>query len=189
MVRIGFICEGDTEVKLVKSTEFQQWLRQIGLSCVLPIQDAEGNGNLLPHNIDTQRNTLFNAGAEAIIVLTDLDEESSVDVVQKRIGTYTQQHLIVSVRQLEAWFLADTQTIGTLLGEPFTFDQPEAEAEPFETIRQLFIAKTGRGVGTKPILIRRMLKYGFSIQRAAAHPNCPSAQSFLDTLTTLASAN
>lgn len=189
MVKIGFICEGDTEVKVVKSTEFQQWLRQIGLACVMPIEDARGNGNLLPDNIDTQRKTLFNAGAEAIVILTDLDQETSVDAVRQRIGSYINQHIVVSVKQLEAWFLADSQTLGTLLGEPFTFDKPEEERNPYETIRQLFIAKTERGVGTKPMLARRMLKYGFSIERAAEHPNCPSARYFLDTLQTLASAN
>lgn len=189
MVKIGFICEGDTEVKVVKSHEFQQWLKQIGLVCVLPIEDAKGNGNLLPDNIGTQRKTLFNAGAKAILILTDLDQETSVDAVQRRIGSNANQHLIVSVKQLEAWFLADSYTLGTLLGESFTFDNPEMEQNPYETIRQLFLQKTGRGVGTKPMLARRMLKYDFSIERAAEHPNCPSARYFLNKLQTLASAN
>lgn len=189
MVKIGFICEGDTEVKVVKSTEFQYWLGQIGLTCVLPIEDARGNGNLLPDNIDTQRKTLFNAGAEAILILTDLDQEPSVDAVRQRIGSHADQHIAISVKQLEAWFLADSQTLGTLLGEPVTIELPEEEDKPFETIRQLFLTKTGRGVGTKPMLARRMLKYGFSIERAAEHPNCPSARYFLNKLQTLASAN
>lgn len=188
MVKIGFICEGDTEVKVVKSDEFQQWLGQIGLACVLPIEDARGNGNLLPHNIDTHRKTLFKAGAKAILILTDLDKENSIDAVQQRIGNFSDQHIIVSVKQLEAWFLADSQTLGTLLGESFTFDKPETDANPYETIRQLFIDKTGRGIGTKPMLARRMLKYGFSLERAAAHPNCPSARYFLTKLQTIASA-
>ena len=34
-----------------------------------------------------------------------------------------------------------------------------------------------------------MLKYGFTIENAANHPNCPSARYFLTKLQTLASAN
>lgn len=189
MVKVGFICEGDTEVKVVRSAEFQEWLKQQGLVCVMPVEDAEGNGNLLPHHLDTRRATLLKAGADIILIVTDLDKEASIGEVYQRIGSYADQHIIVSVMQFEAWFLADSQTLGTLLGEPFTFNTPEAEHDPFETIRQLFLTKTGRGVGTKPILARRMLKYGFTIQRAAEHPNCPSARYFLTKLQTLASAN
>lgn len=189
MVKIGFICEGDTEAKLVRSSEFQQWLNQLGLSCVMPIEDAEGNGNLLPHQIDTFRQRLFINGANVLFVMTDLDNDLSIEDVQYRIGEYTNQHIIVSVKQLEAWFLADTKTLETLLGESILIELPEEDEKPFETIRQLFLKKTGRGVGTKPILARRMLKYGFTIQRAAEHPNCPSARYFLNKLQTIAAAN
>lgn len=62
---------------------------------------------------------------------------------------------------------------------------PENEDQPFETIRKLFVDKTGRGVGTKHILATRMIKYGFTIEQAAQHPNCPSAHYFLHKLQSL----
>lgn len=189
MVNVGFICEGDTEVKIVKSEAFQHLLRASGLTCVLPIEDAKGNGNLLPHNMLERRNTLEKAGADAIFILTDLDEDVTIDATRQRIGESPNQHIIVAVQEAEAWFLADSVTLSTLLGKSVYFDDPEQEAEPFEIIRQLFIKETGRGVGTKPILARRMLKYGFTIENAAKHPNCPSAHYFLTKLQTLASAN
>ncbi|GAB4041539.1 hypothetical protein [Spirosoma gilvum] len=189
MVTVGFICEGDTEVKIVKSDAFQQVLRQAGLQCVFPVEDADGNGNLLPHKLPEKRNTLEKAGADVLIILTDLDQESCVTKTRQRIGEVPGQQIVVAVQEAEAWFLADTTTLSTLLGKTVYFEYPEREPEPFETIRRLFIEETGRGVGTKPILARRMLKYGFTIENAAQHPNCPSATYFLTKLQTLASAN
>ncbi|MBD2755025.1 ubiquitin family protein [Spirosoma validum] len=189
MVNVGFICEGDTEVKIVKSDAFQYLLEQLSLRCIFPVEDADGNGNLLPHNILAKRNTLEKAGADKIFILTDLDTDASVISTRQRIGEYFNQRIIVAVQEAEAWFLADSATLTTLLGKSIYFDYPEQAVEPFEVIRQLFLEETGRGVGTKPILARRMIKYGFTIENAAQHPNCPSANYFLTKLQTLASAN
>lgn len=189
MVNVGFICEGDTEVKIVKSDAFQLLLAQLSLRCIFPIEDADGNGNLLPHNILPKRSTLEKAGADTIFILTDLDSDSSIVNTRERIGEYPNQQIIVAVQEAEAWFLADSSTLSMLLRKSIYFDYPEQEVEPFETIRQLFLEETGRGVGTKPILTRRMLKYGFTIENAAQHPNCSSATYFLTKLQTLASAN
>lgn len=149
------------------------------------IEDADGNGNLLPHNIQGKRATLEVAGANHIFILTDLDKDRSVKDTRQRIGEYPSQHTIIAVKEAEAWFLADSSTLSIMINEPFYFDQPEQETEPFETIRRLFIEKTGRGIGTKPMLARRMIKYGFSIENAASHPNCPSANYFLTKLQSL----
>ncbi|MCY7358689.1 MAG: hypothetical protein LH609_14770 [Rudanella sp.] len=168
---------------------FQTLLRSLNLHCVIPIEDADGNGNLLPHNLEPKRAKLKGYGAETIIVLTDLDRDTSVQATKQRITETKDQHIIVAVKEAEAWFLASGTVLSEIVGEPVWFEKPEDDNEPFETIRQLFLQKTGRGVGTKPILACRMLKYGFTIQQAAEHPNCPSARYFLSTLQTLASAN
>ena len=189
MVNIGFICEGDTEVKIIKSGGFQMLLQSLGLRCIFPIEDADGNANLLPHKLESKRAKLTGVGAEAVVILTDLDKDGSVRATKQRITETDGQYIVVAVKEAEAWFLASSTVLSALVGESIWFDKPEEDDEPFETIRQLFLEKTGRGVGTKPILARRMLKYGFTIQQAARHPNCPSAQYFLSTLQTLASAN
>ena len=132
-----------------------------------------------PHNITEKSNTLKQAGADTIFILTDLDKDVSISATRERIGEFHYQQIVVAVKEAEAWFLADSSTLSRLMDEPIYFEYPEYESEPFEHIRQLLLVKTGRGVGTKPILARRMLKYGFTIQQAAQHPNCPSAQYFL----------
>jgi hypothetical protein len=189
VVKIGFICEGDTERKLIESPAFQQTLTGLGITCIKPIEDADGNGNLLPHNVDPIRTKLFAAGANTIFVLTDLDNDANITTTKQRISNLHSQTIIVAVRAVEAWFLADSVLLSRLIGTSVHVDYPENEENPFETIRQLFLSQTSRGVGTKHILATRLLKYGFTIERAAAHPNCLSARYFLRKLQTLASAS
>lgn len=189
MVKVGFICEGDTERKVIESTSFQQTLTDLGLSCVKPIEDADGNGNLLPHNIEPIRTKLFAAGAEIIFVLTDLDKDADIVATKHRISELPSQEIIVAVKAIEAWFLADSGLLSGLMSKHVHIDYPEHEDQPFETIRQLFLNQTGRGVGTKHILATRLIKYGFTIENAAKHPNCPSANYFLTKLQSLALAN
>jgi len=189
MVKVGFICEGDTERKIIESSAFQKTLSDLGLVCIKPIEDADGNGNLLPHNIEPIRAKLFAAGADIIFVITDLDQDANVSVTKQRISEFPNQVIIIAVKAVEAWFLADSVLLSGLMSTDIHIDYPENEEQPFETIRQLFLNKTGRGVGTKHILATRFIKYGFTIENAAQHPNCLSAHYFLNKLQTLASAN
>lgn len=189
MVKVGFICEGDTERKVIESSAFQQTLTDLGLVCIKPIEDADGNGNLLPHNIEPIRTKLFTAGADKIFVLTDLDKDANVMATKQRISELPNQIIIIAIKAVESWFLADSLLLSELMNTNIHIEHPENEEQPFETIRQLFLDKTGRGVGTKHILATRFIKYGFTIEKAAQHPNCPSAQYFLTKLKTLASAN
>jgi hypothetical protein len=189
MVKIGFIGEGKTEQLILQSVAFQEWLSQNGIECVGEVIDAKGWGNLLPHRIDVFLKELFNASATRIIILTDLDNDESIEVTQQRIGQSETQIVLVAVKKIEAWFLAHSSLISQLVDSPVEIDFPEQLSDPFSEMQRIFEEKTGRGVGTKPILARRMLKYGFTIQQATEHPNCPSARYFLTTLKTLASAN
>lgn len=189
MVSVGFIVEGKTEQILLESTWFQAWLQQQGINRVGTVIDAEGAGNLLPERIEPLQQELFGYGANVIVIVTDLDNDFSIRVAKQRIGEHYNQIVIVAVKAIEAWFLADTMTLTTLTNVSIHVDNPEWIDNPFEMLQQLFLDKTGRGIGTKPMLARRMLKYGFTIERAAQHPNCPSARYFLTKLQTLASAN
>jgi hypothetical protein len=181
VVKIGFICEGDTDKMVLESSNFQAILRKMDLECIR-VEDADGNGNLLPQHIEKYRNSLQNFGATKIIILTDLDENASITFTKERLKALPNDIIIISVKTLESWFLADSQVMSQLIGKEFNFEFPEIENNPFETIKHIFQKETTRGVGTKRILTRRVLKYGFSIQNAANHPNCPSAKYFLTKL-------
>lgn len=186
MVRVGFICEGKTERKIIESENFQQYLTGLGIECVKPVLDAKGSGNLLPENLRESLELLNAKRAEKVIILTDLDEDACITVTKDRITSDDNRFVIVAVKKIESWFLADSLTLSYLLKEQFYFDKPEEEASPFNTLKSIFIQKQSRGIGVKDIFTARMLKYGFSVENAANHKNCSGAAYFLNKLKQIA---
>jgi hypothetical protein len=189
MVKLGFICEGKTERLIVESENFQRFLTDSGIACIHPVIDANGVGNLLPHNIISFLEILKSNGAQKIIILTDLDEDACITVTKNRITSDENRIIIVAVRKIESWFLADNASLSSLLKEKYNCPNPENEKVPFETIKNLFLQKNKPGPGTKINLTRNMLKNGFTVQNAAKHSNCPSAAYFLNKLELLATNN
>jgi len=190
MVKVGFICEGATEQILLQSDSFRQLLARLNLES-LPVIDAAGADNLLPHNITGYISRLEKEGAHAIVILTDLDEDICITETKNRINARAQDTVVIAVKKIEAWFLACTVAMRMLLGEPgFSFGNPEDDIEPFETINQLLVKHRGRGIGKKKAgkikLVTRLLAGGLDITQAAAHPNCPSAAYFLRKLKEIA---
>jgi hypothetical protein len=66
MVKVGFICEGETEKIIVDSADFKNILASKNLQLVNAL-DATGNGNLLPKNITPFIESLKDVGAEKTI--------------------------------------------------------------------------------------------------------------------------
>jgi len=184
-MKLGFICEGKTEKKIVESPNFQQFLTSIGHTCVEDIIDAKGNGNLLPEHLAEFTEVLLAKGAERIVVLTDLDEDACITLTKQRINAPQSHVVIISVKKVEAWFLADDVCMSTICKTPIHFEQPEQEQNPFQTIKSLLIQHTTKGIGDKILLAARVIFNDFSILRAAAHPNCLSAKYLVNKLTTL----
>ena len=184
VVNIGFICEGYTELFILESESFKEILNSLKLKSVGVI-NVEGNGNLLPHNIKIHQENLFESGATLIFVLTDLDKDLSVTQTRLRITESENQIIIVAVKQIESWFLADYATMNVIFKDNYSFENPENEDVPIETIRRIYFDKFKRGLvgrNEKKKLAKKMLDKGFSIQNAANHPNCPSAKYFLTKL-------
>jgi hypothetical protein len=182
MVKVGFICEGETEKIIVDSADFKNILASYKLQLVNAI-DATGNGNLLPKNITPFIESLKDGGAEKIFILTDLDEDVCITKTKERINAPETTIVIISVKQIEAWFLADSATLSKVFGKEYQFDLPENESYPREKLRDVFVNETGRGIGpSKPGFAKRFLKEGFSVLNAANHPNCNSAKYLLNKL-------
>ena len=125
---------------------------------------------------------LQSKGVEKVFILTDLDEDACITLTKQRITGGDNKVVIGAVRKVESWFLADSETLTLLLKQNFHFDNPQDEPVPFDTLKRIFIEKQARGIGVKDIFSARMLKYGFSVQNAAKHPNCPSARYFMNKL-------
>ncbi len=186
MVKVGFICEGATEQILLQSDAFRQLLASLNIES-LPVIDAAGADNLLPHNKEGYIDRFEKEGAAVIVILTDLDEDICITETKKRLKARGQDTIVIAVKKIEAWFLASTLTMRMLLGDnQFNFGNPEEDKEPFETINQLIVKYHGRGIGKKRAgkikLVTRLITEGLDISQAAAHPNCPSAAYFLKKL-------
>jgi hypothetical protein len=124
MVKIGFICEGDTEQILLLSDKFQEFLTSINLHLVNVI-NATGSGNLLPHNIKGYIESLEKDDAEVIFILTDLDNDVCITKTKERIKAREKDVVIIAVKKIEAWFLANDLAMRLLLNNPdFSYPAP-----------------------------------------------------------------
>ena len=163
MVKVGFICEGETEKIIVESVAFKKFLAANKLEFVKAF-DATGNGNLLPENITPMIKNLIEEGAEKIFIITDLDEDTCITKTKKRIKAPEGTIVIVAVKKIEAWFLSDSKTLSSIFKGNFEFEYPENEADPRQTLKDLFLNKTGRGIGeSKPRFATKMINAGFSL--------------------------
>lgn len=191
MVKVGFIVEGASEKIVLKAREFQDYLRSKQIEQVGDVIDMDGKGNLKASSqrMNTQVQLLRDAGANWIMVLRDMDNVDSFSVVKREVYQAPDTVVCVAVQALEAWFLADSQTLSAVFQTAFHHDLPESVSAPFELLVALRKQYTGRGIGDKKVFARTMLGCGFTIENAAQHTNCPSATYFLTKLQTLASAN
>jgi hypothetical protein len=184
MTKVGFICEGKTEKMIVGSADFQKFLKGVGIDCIADIIDAGGNGNLLPKYLPAFTKRLIAKGAEKIVILTDLDSNVCITLTRQRINAPEDHIVIVAVKQVESWFLADSECMSALCKTKVHFPEPEIPISPFEEIRNLLLKHTGRGSSDKLLLAASCLRNNFSIAKAAQHPNSNSAKYFLDKLAT-----
>jgi len=184
MVKIGFIVEGVTEKIILDSEAFRSFLKNHQINFVANIIDAAGNGNLLPKNIGPFISRLTDQGATVIFVLTDLDEDQCITRTKQRLEIPLHHFAIISVKEIESWFLADSEAMSRFLESPdFFFENPESLDNPLAEIERLRLEKTGRGLKYKKVLANQLVhKSNFSIERAANHPNCRSAKYFLTKL-------
>jgi hypothetical protein len=194
MVKVGFIVEGDTEERMLSHQNFMAFLQKINLDYVkdaetsrIIVVNAEGGGNLMPDKLEKLVETLADKGATHTVVLTDLENEKTIDAAKKRVDPAGKYLVVIAVQKIEAWILADTEAISQYFKLKYYCEFPEAITDPFDFIKKERMRLTQRGVGSKIPLITGILKVGFSLESAATHPNCPSAKYFLDKLTALSS--
>lgn len=177
MVKVSFIVEGDVEKILIEA--LVPWFKERGITKVGPVINVRGGGNLCPGNIDLYIEQAKVWNPAKILILTDLECDSCVTQTKTRVGNCKECVVIVARKAIEAWFLADTLLLENLLkGKIVPYEVPEkTELMPFDVLKQLFLDKTGRGI-SKKMLARRSVQY-FSPERAASHPDCPSAAYFI----------
>ena len=185
MVKLGIICEGETEVLHFDTSLFRQFLQRFNLE-LIGVVETGSKTQYFEDRLLKYRQILLDRGAEKIITLIDLDQDTCITFTKQAIPKFDNQTIVVAVKEIENWYLADSLTLNNLLGREVTIDWPEQVADAEKLIIQL----RGKGFGhSKPRLAKAMLNNGFTVERAARHPNCPSARYFLTKLQTLAPAS
>lgn len=182
MVKVGFIVEGDSEKIIIESKQFKQFLGQNNCELITPVVNAKGGGNLLPQNIDVFISRLQTSNVEKIFILTDLENEASVQAVKDRINHTSVDTAFIAIKALEAWFLADTNAMQKWLKIGHSEIYPENTPDkPWDRLKEIADHLGSRGPGTKTSFAKKMIKhYDFSVITASQHPNCSSAKYLVD---------
>ena len=194
MVKIAIIFEGETEEMVFNSANFNNLLKSYNLEQIKPVKYITGK-------LKTTIEKLCEKGSQHIVIVRDLENDKlnyqfkSVHEIKKHIEEKNKIvidsktiHLYVVVPMIESWFLADTDTLKSVLkiGKKSTFKlnkQPE-QGHSFQRIVELLKAHLpeNKKIPTKTILARRFIDHGFSIANSANHKNCKSAGLFIEFL-------
>lgn len=185
--RVGFIYDGETEEVIIKSEMFDNYLTSIGLRSV-------GKLKYKSKKIAAYSNILNKKGAEKVIIITDMEQSPCFsEVFEKYHDENLEEYhkIIVAKRMCEAWLLADTDTLKGILriGRHQAFNEnnhPEAETDPHHKINELLSRHANRTGNkkkavkftSKPLLAKKFLNNGFTIEAAVAHPQCISVKYF-----------
>jgi hypothetical protein len=201
VVKVGFIVEGDTEKQIIKSETFVRLCTKRGLeiiSSVFPPNKKEGNGKDMFKNAEKMRafaNILYDQGAAFVVCLRDLEDLPCITAAKAEIAIADEKiNKVIAVKKIEAWFLADTEVMKTFFGENYATQFPEVEfpeliEKPDEKLKEISLAIKKRGIGDKLLFAKRVINNGFSLERAATHPNCHSANYFINKLSSILTQN
>jgi len=184
MVNISFIVEGKVEKIFIDNLNNTGWLNSKNIKQVGPVIDAKGGGNLNSNNLVffIEQSKIFNP--DKIIILSDLENEPCYTKAKERLGNCNIGIIVIAKKAIEAWFLADSELVETLTnGKEKNFEYPEeTNLMPYDTFKNLLLKHTSRGSGSKVAFAKKVLKNGFSIDRASEHNNCKSAKYFINKL-------
>lgn len=180
MVKVGFIVEGDSDKIFFESENFRNYLQELSISFIPEVINANGNGNLLPKNISEYSKALISKGATHIFVVTDLDTDKCVTLTKERINPSVNHKCIVVKKDIEAWFLADTNTMRTFFeNTDFICENPESIENPFNEIHNRRLEFQCRGISNSKIkLANTLVNIGLSFQSMLKHHNVTSVKYF-----------
>jgi len=186
-VKIGFIVEGGAEKIILKSENFQDFAKSNNLE-IIGIFDAGGKGNFTSYSENVSRffKIFKDKLAQYIIIVTDIENDPCITYTKNSIYKYDENKQIelISVKAIESWFLADSETLSKVFQTDFVFPNlEEIDKLPFDQIKKEFLKYTKRGISkSSNMLAKKMIRNGFSIINAANHPECKSAKYFIEKL-------
>src|SRR6266487_787417 len=126
MVTAGFIVEGDSEAILIKDISFLTFLQSLNVhSSKELVINVEGKNNLyhlsadftfIERKVKGWIDTLFAKGVEVIFFLIDFDNsDPCFTQFKSKVYHLKHNHIIIAKQALEAWYLADNNTLSNYL--------------------------------------------------------------------------
>jgi len=114
-MNVGFLCEGQTEQKIVDAVKFKELLKKLNINHCGTI-NTKSNAKLLPKFLPTYTNQLSKMGAWKIFIITDADKNTKKQVYEKIFPDERVHILIISVKKVESWFLSNDVTLKEITG-------------------------------------------------------------------------
>ncbi len=190
MVKVGFVVEGSSEKRLIDSANFHALCASYGIEICKPIIVIGGIGDGGCDITGFIRDCRSQAHPDQVLVLVDLENAPCFQECKANLGGIeTADTIVIARRTLEAWFMADIEAFARWVQGKISIPFPELEQNNFALLKTLEKILDIRGPGVNhESFAKTMLnsKYDFSLERAARHPHCPSAQYFLTALQRLA---
>ncbi len=182
---VGFICEGQTEEKILKSPNFQFFLKSLGIIYQGTI-NTKGNGRLLPKFLDIYNKRLKDAWK--IFIITDSDKNTIAEVYERIKPNKNLHILIIPVKKVESWFLSNDDVMRDLTGVIYSEYRTQKDNQnlpenieelgnPYHQLKDIFKNNTEL-INTSKLGIATEITKQFNIQNS----NCDSAHYFIEKL-------
>lgn len=188
MVRIGILYEGETEgmifdVSVNSKSKVKELFQKLNLQLV-------GCYKYTPAKLNSYINSLINNDkADKIFILKDLEQENCLIEVKNNIhienNLSSKCKKIIVNKMLEAWLIADNKTTNKIFGNNPSKElvkNPENHNNPFKELKDEFKKIGNKKLNTKIKITKKYIDNGFSIEEAAKHQNCKSANYFINKL-------
>jgi len=174
-LKISLIVEGDSDRLLL--LEQQDWFNALGIE--VEIVPTDGKINMIKKAKNFYKIAFFHQGVDFIIFLPDQNSDLCALVTRQKIGMDTQEKSVTIVlkRELEAWILADGNSIRDSIELQYS---PSGITDTISNPKQNLHSLLKRKLDHFPTTLEAIscVKSYFSIERAAN--NNQSARRFKD---------
>ncbi len=194
-MNIGFLCEGQTEQKIVDSYNFKELLKNLKITHCGTV-NTKGSGKLLPKFLPTYTKQLSQMGAWKIFIITDSDKNTKKQVYEKICPDEKKHILIISIKKVESWFLSNDVTLKAITGITYAkfiqesknrrnlSDNVEDLGNPYDQLEDIFNENPDFLDTSKLGIANEFIKHNFDIRNS----NCNSAKYFIKKLEEIAKA-
>ena len=132
MVKLGIICEGESETIIFNSPNFIAFLQTMNIELVA-VQETGSKNQFYGERINSHRQILIDKGANHVLALLDLDKDECITITKQKVPIFKNQAIVVAVKEFENWYLADSDAISSFLNKQSSPSRPETGTRPLSS--------------------------------------------------------